>query len=329
MGNLIQTLNSLIPFADPTRPLWRDAIYSIFLCTFLYFAPHIPFSQLWNKTQPVLVAEPTAPLHGELPPRPTVEDDSDSDESLNDEDLTNLIRQAEARDAALAEGFAGPANPQQANGPQQLQPAPGQPRRLRDPNREVGAKKAKSLARRERLRAYNEFLREQGDMQRAQAASVAQETEAELAERRARRAKVEAEIEWRAKEKREKKKAKEEKREKEESDAIQKASTMVADGLRDEGRIEIEKVAQAVDRDVPWVEKLLRKDGMLGLKTLTDGKSLTMLTSKGWVVRVTETELHQLYTQAASYNSATSGKVTWTEMGVLLDDILRKQPRVH
>jgi predicted flap endonuclease-1-like 5' DNA nuclease len=357
MGNLIQNLNSVIPFADSSRPIWWDVIYSLVLCTFLYYAPHIPFAQIWETTAAAVTnrtgdrQDQIATLPQELahtadeqaqadveahphirPPPPTVEDDdsSDSDDSLNDEDLAALIRDAEAL-GGLADPFApGPADPRAHHQePEQLVPTPGQPRRLRDPNRQVGAKKAKSLARRERLRAYHEFMREQGDMQRAQEASVAQEREKDLAETRARRAKVEAEIEERERKKREEKRALENQRERDEREVIQGALTRVADALKSEGRVELQQVAQAVGKDASWVEILIRKEGMLGLRTGANGKVLTMLTSKGWIIQIDEKAMQQLHAEAASYQGATSGKVSWTEMGTLLDGILRKQPRVH
>lgn len=268
------------------------------------------------------------------PPQPTVEDDidsSDSDGSLNEDDLAiaRLIHEAELRAAVADPAMPGPANPQQNLGPQQLVPPPGQQnRRLRDPNRQVGAKKAKSLARRERVRAYHEFMREQGDIQRAQEASVAGEREKELAEARAKRKEAEREIEEREKRKREERKLAEQQRDDDERNAVVTTIAMVTDGLRDHGRIELCVVAQTIGRDVAWIEKVIRKEGILGLKKTEHGQVMTMLTSKGWFVTVTEADMRQLKSEALSYQGATPSKVTWTEMGCILDGILRKQ-RVH
>src|SRR5205823_4972601 len=85
----------------------------------------------------------------------------------------------------------------------QQPPPPHQPRRLRDPSRPIGKKKAASLARRERVRAYHEFVREQADQQRALDASTAAAREAALEAERARRKAVEREIAERERERRE------------------------------------------------------------------------------------------------------------------------------
>src|ERR1700761_2180283 len=47
--SIIALINTFIPFSDPSRPLWRDIILSIIICTFLYFAPQLQTNGAWKS----------------------------------------------------------------------------------------------------------------------------------------------------------------------------------------------------------------------------------------------------------------------------------------
>jgi hypothetical protein len=215
--------------------------------------------------------------------------------------------------AAAGFGIAGPAQPP--------------PARARDPNRPVSTKKAKSLARRDRIRAYNEFLREQGDTQRAQEASTAEQRGKEQAEERARRRKVEAEIEERERKMRESRKEREMLARKEEAQKIIETARLVSESLDSSGMIELAEVVKLVDRDVAWVEAVVKKEGILGLKSENGTKVLTLLTGRGWIVRVDETSMKALYQAASAHNGSASGKIGWSELGIMLERILEDHGR--
>ena len=62
MTSILSVINSFVPFADPSRPLWRDILLSAALCTLLYVAPQIDFTairqSLSRQTQSSTSVEP-------------------------------------------------------------------------------------------------------------------------------------------------------------------------------------------------------------------------------------------------------------------------------
>jgi hypothetical protein len=68
---------------------------------------------------------------------------------------------------------------------------------------------------------------------------------------------------------------------------------------------------ECLDLDVEFVEKLLKLAGVLGKDDFAQDGSLTFLTSKGWVVRVTTQDMkaaHQI--TAERYGNQRDGKVS-------------------
>lgn len=221
-----------------------------------------------------------------------------------------LINNVDGADAE-AEAEAGPAN--------------GQPVRRRDQNRDVGAKKAKSLARRNQQRAYNEFLREQGEAERAEWARDAKEREEEARAERERRAVAEAKIQERERRAREERKTREEMERKSEIEACRKAVVLVTDALEEGGAISVDEVAKSAGKNKAWVQKLAAVEGILGTKDVDGKKQVTILTARGWIVRIDQDLMSDVYSKAAKWNGKSDGKVTWEHLGRVVQETLRNR----
>jgi hypothetical protein len=80
-------------------------------------------------------------------------------------------------------------------------------------------------------------------------------------------------------------------------------------------------VAEQVGGDVDdaWVEKILKAAGVIGRK----GNTLTMATSMGWVVRVTEEQMANLYVAAENRMGDADGRVGMEDLGAVLESMLR------
>ena len=137
MTSILSVINSFVPFADPSRPLWRDILLSAALCTLLYVAPQIDFTairqSLSRQTQSSTSVEPP---HNDS----VVQNGQDAhiDDQRQEEGRGNVAEVAH-EDADEDDHNVQQEEPGQA-GPADAAPNPHQPR-PRDPNREVGAKK--------------------------------------------------------------------------------------------------------------------------------------------------------------------------------------------
>ncbi|KAF2231977.1 hypothetical protein EV356DRAFT_271616 [Viridothelium virens] len=207
-------INRLLPFTTPGTPLLQDIAHTLFLCTVLYFGPSI---QQYVQHRFVAQDDPTStqhPLndlppnqHAEIPDRndfqavpgqPPIndhnaeaEEPNSSDDDLDDDLLDAPPQPPYPADHPLPPNAAAPnANP--ANGG-----APHPNNNTTATNRNVGAKKARSLARREQRRAYHEFQRSRGEAQRAAERADAEERETAVYEEKRRRAVAEMAIEER------------------------------------------------------------------------------------------------------------------------------------
>jgi len=284
MAGFNYLLSRLIPFADPTRPILYDILYSAAICSFLYLAPQIDFSRLRQNIQTTLHDQhPTTlprlwtavrasfnPLPHHIPtnippnrapdldavaaadpPDDPAEDAPDAPNDHlphlppladllehaprlrdlpplppgaaadQDQDIAALIADLEAADTHAP----GPAAQQQQ-----------QPRRQRDPNRVVGAKKAKSLARRDQRRSYNEFMRQQGNLQRARERRLEEVEREEQRGVREERERVEREIEERKeRERRERREREEGERRREVEDVRRVVEIVQGEGVGGEG----------------------------------------------------------------------------------------------
>ena len=149
MASIFGLLNTFIPFADPSRPLWRDVLLSALLCTVLYVAPQIDFDRLRGRNN-----RPGAADDVQAPAGPEILEHDEAQVQAGDgsvelevpEENEFVDMELEADDGQVPEHVeaevpeAGPAAGPAAANPHQPRP--------RDPNREVGAKKAKAIARR-------------------------------------------------------------------------------------------------------------------------------------------------------------------------------------
>jgi hypothetical protein len=184
------------------------------------------------------------------------------------------------------------------------------------------------------MRAYNEFMREQGDTQRALNASGQEEREAELAEKKARRAKIEREIAEREAEARRERKEKEDRERAEEARKVQDIGQRARDQLASTGMVDLAVLVKTVgDRDVEWAKDVLKHEAVLGVQHINGKKSLTLVTEGGWLVRVDETLMAELYRTIGDAPSATHSdssriSVGWEEIGDTLHKLLiqKSQP---
>ncbi|KAK6007303.1 hypothetical protein QM012_006311 [Aureobasidium pullulans] len=318
-------LNILLPFATPGTPLYQDLLHLAALCTALYYAPQIQAyiqerrqSQTHNQAehqteQHIPQLEPEAPelrQQQAVPtPRPFIEDAEEDDQEQPDAPFND---------------FAGPAGAQQDD--DDGEPGPVNPRPQAPPgsnnNRTVGAKKAKSLQRRDQRRAYHEFMRSQGEAQRARDAEGAEEREAQLAAERARRAVKEAEVEAKRAKEREEKKLKEERAREEEIQRRERAVRLVRAELESRRVVDLEDVARQVGGNAgrEWIEGLVRASGLL---LESQGQYRTMITANGWAVRVESADMEALYSEAVA-DADGDGAVAYAKLGERLESILRE-----
>jgi hypothetical protein len=345
MALLLHTLNNLIPFTDPATPLWRDILHSALLCTFLYLAPKIQWHRIadgfWWIGSKIQLAETQQrpPDPAQLEARGLVEqlegqelelfDSEDEEQAQEAQHEEGLFVQQDEEAAPAApihqnggpQAQAGPANPPVDGAAQQ----PHQPQRRRDLNKPVGAKKQKSLARREQIRQYHEFQRQQAELQRAQDAEGAAEREAAQAAERERRRKVEEKIQQEKTREREARRREEERaREKEEKDR-RTALDMVSERLSDgSGLLSFGDVAKTVGRDVVWVENIVRREGLLGTKDVSGKRTLTVITKHGWLARIDANLMKEVYERAAKWDGELEhGIVSWEDLGYILAEVLR------
>lgn len=176
--------------------------------------------------------------------------------------------------------------------------------------RTVGAKKARSLARRDQRRAYHEFLQSQQSERARQAAVVAEEDEERLFEEKRRRALAEEEIVALRQSVKEERARAESKREEEQRRDLEKVRDTVT--ARSAGKIawSVDGLARLVRRDEAWVRGALKSEGLLGCK----GNEVRMITEEGWYLVVGEAELRVLYEEIEK-----RGKMEWVEMAKILE----------
>ncbi|KAF2143478.1 uncharacterized protein K452DRAFT_286308, partial [Aplosporella prunicola CBS 121167] len=247
-------LNRLLPFTTPGTPLVQDLVHTIALCAFLYFAPHVLENRA-NRQQDSSsdIHDDNAVPDAAPPPRadPQFESEDEDFEADDGEDIDALPpAQAQAPFQAHVEDEPAPGggNGNLDDAHAQPGPADAAQRHASQQTRQVGAKKAKSIARRDQRRAYHEFMRSQGEQQRAREAEGAEEREAELFEEKRRRAVAEAALEERARAEREAKRERERKAREEELKVQREALRLVRSGLEERGGVELEEVVRKVGR---------------------------------------------------------------------------------
>ncbi|KAI9863422.1 MAG: hypothetical protein M1813_003864 [Trichoglossum hirsutum] len=320
-------LDRLLPFTRPGTPLVQDVLHSIVLASIIYFAPRILERQLEQNTRregiPASQDEGVV-LENEVTDAGQRHEGSDTEaeghEDLEDDDDFQNHHQIDADidDTAVPQP---PAHPQQPN-------TSVNPR-----TRNVGKKKARSLARKDQNRAYHEFMRQQGEAQRARDREIEASLEVELFEEKRRRALLEQELEEKRRIEREAKREEERRRREADVARRQKAISLVHSALESSGYVKITDITKAIggDIDSAWVERLIRAEGILGLTTTdTDNETndtLTTITSTGYIVRITNANMQEAY-QRAYANSAESadGKVSFEALGMVLEeDVVRRK----
>lgn len=326
----ITLLNFLLPFTKPGTPILQDLIHTVILCGTLYYAPHIAE---WHKARQLGLAadgvgqdeapvqnrgeeaQQTQPLDTRQPPQePPAHDQPAFQPQVEDED-------------ELPAPQPGHAEPQQLQPPFDPLPAEGEPGpanerpRATPANRAVGAKKAKSLARKDQRRAYHEFHRQEAELRRLQEAEGRDEREAALAAEKARRAAAEAEIRDTERREREEAKREREREQEEEQKRRERTVDFVRQQLESRGAVDLAEAAYKEGKDALWVERLVRASGLLTQAGREGSKVL--ITSRGWLVRVDREVLDMAYKEAEDMGDRCEGKVGFDDFGQMLERAVR------
>jgi hypothetical protein len=313
-SGLLKVLNRLLPFATPGTPLVQDLLHLAALCLVLYYAPQIQeITQTYRRGQPT-------------PSQDTADNTVESYGQDNPPDVQDLVDNNPGNEGQEADIVPPDEQMNDAVQPQHHVLEEGQPGPARVPNvgqrGDIGAKKAKSLARRDQRRAYHEFMRSQGDAQRARDAEGAAEREAALAAEKERRKAAEAALDAKKAKEREERWLRGEHERADELKRRELAVSIVRSELYARNMSDLFNVAEQVGGDVDevWVEKILNAAGVIGRK----GDTLTMATSMGWVVRVTEEQMANLYIAAAENGMGDAdGRVEMEDLGAVLETMLR------
>lgn len=319
MASLLSLLNRLLPFATPGTPVLQDVLHLAAICTLLYFAPQIQERLQTTPYQPRNDGE-----HGhraedlqEAPAEPQERRQPNDAHLAND--ATGEGAAHPAVDAHFGQDDDVPARA--ANDHiEEGRPGPAQAPIIPD-QRNVGAKKAKALARRDQRRAYNEFQRSQGDAQRARDAEGAEERERAQAAERERRSAAEAALEAKKAKEREGRRAKEEAERLDEQRRREQAVELVRERLETDRMCDLFRVAREVGvDDEDWVERIVRSSGMLGRR----GDVLTMITGMGWAVRVSAADMQRMYDEILKANeSDETGRIEPERFGRVLEMAIR------
>lgn len=320
-------LNALLPFTNKNTPLYQDLIHTAILCTTLYFAPAVVDfynTRLINHNPPL---SPT--LNNPDPDDPTNDipiDENfvlqdDGDEDVEPPPLAPTPPPGQAEPAQWqnpplpGEDEAGPAN---ANVNEPPRPTPQ--------NRTIGAKKAKSLARKDQRRAYHEFHRQEAELRRQREAEGKEEREALLAAKKARRAEAEELIREKEREERELRKEEERREQEEERARRERVVVKVRQELSHTGAVNLVELAWAEGKDRLWIERLVRASGLLS--QMSDLPQLhTMITEAGWAVRIDANLMRDAYADAVGFSNKNGGKVSFTEFGDILEKAVRARAK--
>jgi hypothetical protein len=348
MADLVHLIRKLIPFATPHTPLIQDLLYTaaIAACALVFLVDRY---------------QRNAREHDENPSDLDQQEEQETllDQGLEDEVDHNIPREhhpgeGQAHDELDEDGINQPADgfergfmqqhdrpvvddfrPNAADRPANdlnagEVPANGADRSTTT-QRAVGVKKAKSLAKKDQRRAYHEFLRSQGDAQRAQDASTAAERETALLKEQGKRAVAEAAIESRKAQEREARREAELREREYEARRRTEPVAMVRRELAERGMCNLWAVVEVLEKDgldldVEFVEKLLKLAGVLGKGDFVEDGSLTFLTSKGWVVRVTTQDMKAAYQATADqYDNGGNGKVQPHSFADALETVIRQR----
>ena len=323
----ITLLNFLLPFTKPGTPITQDLIHTAILCGTLYYAPQI--ADWYSAQQPGTTTNSHEQGEDTHQPAAIAEAHAEQVEPPLDE---NLILQNDDNDGHVGRPPLAPTPPNQAEHqqppaphvqdiPEQAEAGPANDRPRPTPqNRAVGAKKAKSLARKDQRRAYHEFHRQEAELRRLQEAEGAEEREAALAAEKARRARIEAVIAEREREEREERKREVEREQAEEAERRERVVQTVRQSVEDTGCVNLVDVAWAEGKDRVWVERLVRASGLLA-QLQRDGTH-AVITSQAWLVRVDAQLMQRAYAEAEAFGNKNAGRVSFAEFGSILEKVV-------
>lgn len=317
MASIFGILNRLLPFATPGTPVLQDIVHLAAICAVLYFGPQIQerFQQQRQSAREGDHDHQAAEGHRD----PAADGGSEGNEREANAEVDE--EQAVNEDAADVADVNEQRPDPDVEQVQEGQPGPARPPVIPE-QRNVGAKKAKALARRDQRRAYNEFQRSQGDAQRARDAEGAEEREKAQAAERERRKAAEAALEAKKAKERENRRAKEEAQRLEEQRRREQAVEIVRNRLETDRMCNLFKVAREVGvDDEEWVERILRSSGMLGRR----GDTLTMITGMGWAVQVSAADMKRVYATIMADETASEpdGQIEADLLGATLERSLR------
>ncbi|OAL04825.1 hypothetical protein IQ06DRAFT_101497 [Phaeosphaeriaceae sp. SRC1lsM3a] len=338
----ISLLNFLLPFTNPSTPLVQDLVHTAVLCGTLYYAPQIAE---WYNTrqhhdhthniaenedihQPGIDAGQGDEVEEErIPPR----EDIPLDERL-------VLQPSDDEDDPVPPPLAPtpPHNHQDAHAPPLPQahddpfaPGPANPNanvpRNTPANRTVGAKKAKSLARKDQRRAYHEFHRQEAELRRLREQEGAEEREAELAAERERRAKIEADIAAKEREERQRRKEEERREAEEESERRERVVSRVRREVNQRGCVDLLEEGRKEGKDRTWVVRLIKASGLLA--QLSAEGSRVMITGDAWLVRVNEEIMAQAYRDAEAFGANNGGRVGFEDLGGFMERAVRARAK--
>ncbi|KAI9849144.1 MAG: hypothetical protein M1837_005374 [Sclerophora amabilis] len=351
---LPKAVNLVLPFTRPGTPLLQDVLHTLVLCTILWYAPRVLERELESRhrreEEEVVVAPPRTPGIDH--------DESTAQHPPHDAHIPGRGRQAVDIDeddpapqgaAAAPNGAVPILGPENIDHPPPLLDAPAahDDADLPDPAgaaedpptaasaraQNIGKKKAASLARKDQRRAYHEFVRSQGDAQRARDREEADAREAEMSAERARRAKLEEDVERRTREARERKRDEERKSREGEIARRKRAVEMIRSGLREDGVVDLRALARDVGGagvDEGWLVGLGRAERIFGGGWKKEegegkGKEIVMSTGNGFGVRISERQLMEVRRQlsVADTDDDKEGFVSWREVGRVLEEVVR------
>lgn len=327
----ITLLNFLLPFTKPGTPILQDLTHTIILCGTLYYAPQIAEwyntrqaanttggvgqdeGQAQNQGDNIQQAQPHGPR--QPPQNAPAHHQPDFQPQIEDEDEAPVPQPGPLEPPAPQPPHAEQLLPDEAEaGPLDERPRPT------PANRAIGAKKAKSLARKDQRRAYHEFHRQEAELRRLQEAEGRDEREAALATEKARRAAAEAEIREAERKEREEVKAQREKEAEEEQGRRERVVEFVRDQLESRGALNLAEAAYAEGKDYIWVERLVRASGILSQGMVGEK---VLVTSGGWLVRVDRDLMEMAYKEAEEAGDKTEGKIGFQDFGDMLERAVR------
>ncbi|KAI8932774.1 hypothetical protein NX059_010264 [Plenodomus lindquistii] len=335
----ITLLNFLLPFTKPGTPLTQDLLHTAILCGTLYFAPQI--AEWYNAQQshrnPANTPEEgavradgdnenTAAAEPPLDEHFVLRDDGDGDPNINPPPLAPTPPPDHARNNPFQPHIEDDNDNDNDNQPafrnnDDAQPGPAnqnpnQPRPTQA-NRTIGAKKAKSLARKDQRRAYHEFHRQEAELRRLTEAEGAEERDAALAAERGRRAAIEEEIREKEREARERVKREREREAEEERERRERVVKLVGEEVRRSGGVDMVDVAYGEGKDRVWVEKLVRASGLMASLQREGGH--VCVTESGWLVRIDGALMEEVYRDAEVLGSGKEGRINFEDFAGVLE----------